>query len=58
MSEVVYTDPGPKIEIKIEETAKAGTSMMPTPGLEDDADAEQGVSGIEVSAQTSGGSGT
>ena len=40
MSEVTYTDSGPKVEIKIEETAKAGTSMMPTPDLEGNADAE------------------
>ncbi|KAF9651900.1 DNA glycosylase [Thelephora ganbajun] len=38
MSEVVYTDSGPKVEIKIEETAIAGASTMLTPSLESDAD--------------------
>jgi hypothetical protein len=36
MSEVVYTDSGPKVEIGIEETAIPGTSAIPTPGPEGD----------------------
>lgn len=36
MSEVVYTDLGPKVEIKIEETPIAGPSATPTLSLEDD----------------------
>ena len=36
MSEVVYTDSGPKVEIGIEETAIPGTSAMPASSLEDD----------------------
>ena len=36
MSEVVYADSGPKVEIKIEETAMPETSATHTPGLEDD----------------------
>jgi hypothetical protein len=38
MSEVVDTDSGPKIEIKIEETAIPGASAIPTPSLEGDED--------------------
>jgi hypothetical protein len=34
MSEVVYTDSGPEVEIKIEEAATAGRSAMPTSSLE------------------------
>lgn len=35
MSEVAYADSGPKIEIKIEETAMPETSAIPTLGLDD-----------------------
>jgi len=38
MSKVVDMDSGPKIEIKIEETAIAGTSALSTPSREGDAD--------------------
>lgn len=35
MSEVVCTDPGPKVEIKIEEAATAGKfTSIPVPSLE------------------------
>jgi len=40
MSEVVYTDSGPKVEIGIEETAIPGTSTIPSPSLEDDVNVE------------------
>ena len=36
MSEVVYTDSGPKVEIGIEEAAMPGTSAIPAPNLEGD----------------------
>ena len=36
MSEVVHTDSGPKVEIKIEEAVIPETSAKPTPSLEDD----------------------
>ena len=38
MSEVVRTDSGPKVEIKIEETAIAGGSTVPASHLEGNAD--------------------
>lgn len=40
MSEVVYTDSGPKVEIGIEEAAIPGTSTIPTPSLEGDVNVE------------------
>jgi len=41
MSEVVDTDSRPKVEIKIEETAILGTSIVPTSSLEGGADVKQ-----------------
>jgi hypothetical protein len=38
MSEVVYTDSGPKVDIEVEETAIAGSSTIPTQSIEHDAD--------------------
>jgi endonuclease-3 len=40
MSEVVYTDLGPKVEIQVEETAIPGTSKIPTSSLDADADVD------------------
>ena len=41
ISEVVYTDSGPNVEIGIEETAIPGTSAMPAPSLEGDVNVKQ-----------------
>jgi len=42
MSEVVHTDSGPMVEIKIEETTIPGASAPPTSSLEGDVNVKRG----------------
>jgi hypothetical protein len=55
MSEVVYTNSGPKVELEIEEDAIAGTSAALTPagiGGDDLEDVDEGTASNQIRAPT------